>query len=685
MPTPDRPVLRLSHLWHGADYYPEQWSEDVWAEDMDLMDEVRFTTVTLGVFAWAEIEPDEGEFHFDWLDKVFNLIKAKGRRIALATPSAAPPAWLAKAYPDILRAGPDRVRQLHGNRVNFCWSSQLYRDKVRTINEKLAERYGGEPALALWHVGNEYGGSCYCSECRKAFVLWLRGRFGDDLEELNRAYWSRFWSHRFTHWEQIEIPGPPRGDVSMPGLELDFRRFTTEQIIDFFRNEVLPIRRLSPGTPVTTNLMGFYDGIDPWKLAPELDVVSWDSYPYFGDAPIDARGWAKTGMTHDLTRSLGGGKPFLLMECSPSSSNWYPYMALKPPGGHLFEAMQAVGHGSDSVMYFQWRQGRGGQEQFHGAVIEAGQGRSSRVFRDVAEVGRVLEALSDVAGSRAPAEVALVYDWEAAWALDAASGPVQGSKGYFDTCLDFYVPLWEAGISVDVVNQDVDLGGYRLVLAPMLYLLKPGVVERLKAFVEQGGTLVASYLTAWVDERGLIPENGPFAALSELFGIRFEELDALYPGRHPRIVLPRGIMAGLEGSYEVKDFAEQVQSIDAEVLGVYAKTWYEGRPAMTKKRHGDGAAYYLGARLGADFNGPFFEALTTSLKIRRNYPMTVPTGVSVQRRVDGDDEFLFLLNSSETTLHLSPPEHRYVEALSGRLVEHGISLPAYGVAVLRKA
>jgi len=679
----DRPALRLSRLLHGADYYPEQWPADVWAEDLRLMDEVRMNSTTLGVFAWTELEREEGKYRFDWLDDVFELINSNGKRIILATPSAAPPAWMSRAYPEILRTGPDRVRRLHGNRVNFCWTSPVYREKVRSINEQLAKRYGHHPALMLWHVSNEYGGECFCELCAQAFREWLKARFEGNLEAMNQAHWTRFWSHRYTDWSQIDIPGNPYGETANQGLSLEFKRFTTDQIVAFYRAEVGALRKHNASVPVTTNLMGFYGGLDPWKLAPYLDVVGWDSYPQFRDQPIDVRGWAKAALTHDLTRSLGGGKPWLLMECSPSSSNWYPVMNLKPPGMHLFETLQAVAHGSDSVLYFQWRQSRGGQEKFHGAVVATGQDNTSRVFSDVSQTGSALDSLSAVAGSTTTSDVAILYDWDNAWAIDGACGPVQGNKRYFETILDQYVPFWEAGISVDVISQECEFGQYRLVLAPMLYLLRDGTAERMRQFVEGGGVLLTTYMTAWADEHDLTFAGGIFSPLAELFGIRVEELDALYPEQKPCVVLPRGSHFGVEGAFEVLGFAERIHVLDAEVVGSYGKFWYGEEPAITRRFVGKGEAIYVGARLGHDFNEPFLNSLAASLNLRRNYDAPTPAGVTVQRRVGRESEFLFLMNAADKQAHLAPPERPAVEILSGKPVSHGITLPPYGVAVLR--
>jgi beta-galactosidase len=289
-------------------------------------------------------------------------------------------------------------------------------------------------------------------------------------------------------------------------LQLDWRRFVTAQTVDFIRNEAAPLREATPTIPVTTNLMEMYAGLDYWTLARELDIISWDSYPLWHmpdpadrDLPDLSRA-AVAAFHHDLFRSLGGGRPFLLMESTPSATNWQPVSKLKRPGMHLLSSLQAVAHGSDSVLYFQWRKGRGGSEKFHGAVVDHVGHEHTRVFRDVAEVGEKLARLSSVVGATTKAEVAVVFDWENWWAIDHAAGPRIEKRDYPQTCMAHHRAFWELGVPVDIVGEDSDLSSYRVVVAPMLHMVRPGVAERLEEFVRRGGCLVTTYWSGIVDE-----------------------------------------------------------------------------------------------------------------------------------------------------------------------------------------
>ncbi|MGV3614049.1 MAG: beta-galactosidase [Fimbriimonas sp.] len=647
------PRFQSPVILHGGDYNPEQWPREVWDEDARMMDLANWNVATVGVFSWVTLEPEEGRFEFDWLDEVMDRLHRGGRRAILATPSAAAPAWLSQRYPETRRVGADGVRMRHANRVNYCWTSPVYREKTRAMARKLAERYGDHPALALWHVSNEYGGACHCDLCAEAFRDWLKVKFRGDLDRLNAAYWARFWSHTFTDWSQIEIPGPPHGESSLHGLAIDWRRFVSDQILEFFLNERAPLREITPDVPITTNLMGFYPGVDPWKFAPHLDVISWDSYPGFGGDLADPQTWASVGFAHDLNRSLKG-QPFLLMECTPSASNWYEEMSLKRPGMHRLEGMQAVAHGADGVGYFQWRQSRGGQEKFHGGVVAHDGTERTRVFRDVADLGAALAEIPDVAGTPSPpAQAAIVYDWEVAWAIEDAVGPRMKGKDYLLTCRAHYTPFWEAGVAVDVISSDIDLSPYRLVVAPMLYMLKPGVADRIAEFVRNGGTFVTTYWTGIADENDRCFQGGFPGPLREVMGIWSEEIDALREGQTNAVEIAAGNPLGLGGRYEARQLCDLIHAESAEVLATYGEDFYAGRPALTRNRFGAGEAYYVASRNDAAFLRDLLRALVARTGIEPAFDVALPEGVTARKR----GEHLFLMNCTGELQALRSPRY----------------------------
>ena len=457
-------------LLHGGDYNPEQWLDrpDILAQDIELMKKARVNTVTLGVFSWSVLEPEEGVFKLDWLADIIHNLYANGIRTILATPSAARPAWLAHKYPEVRRVRADRVRELYNRRQNYCYTSPLYRDKVRRIDQKLAQRFGSDPAVILWHISNEMGGDCHCALCQAEFRRWLQARYGT-LAALNKAWNARFWSHDYTDWEQIESPAP-QGENAVQALALDWKRFVSDQHIDFLKFERDTVKEIAPNAKFTANMMYRFDGIDYFKMAKEIDVASWDNYPTWHKPSETVEETAlDTAMMHDLFYSMKD-KPFLLMESSPSFTNWQPVSKQKKPGIAELAALQTVAHGADSVLYFQWRASRGAEEKLHGAVIGHDGREDARSFTETAQVGLRLEALAEITAVKREKQAAIVHDWQNKWALEGSCGPRNAGMGYWDELKRHYNALAREGIAVEFVDQNADLTGYGLAVVPMLYL-----------------------------------------------------------------------------------------------------------------------------------------------------------------------------------------------------------------------
>lgn len=672
------------HFLHGGDYNPDQWLDypEVLKEDIDLMKKAHCNTMSVGIFAWAALEPEEGKFEFEWLDKVLDRLANNGLYAILATPSGARPAWLAQKYPKILRVNADRKRILFSARHNHCYTSPVYREKVNIINTKLAERYKDHPAVILWHLSNEYGGECHCQLCQQAFRQWLKERYGT-LDNLNQAWWSRFWSHTYTDWSQIESPAP-HGMTSIHGLVLDWKRFVTHQTVDFMKSEIKPLKKITPDRPVTTNLMGTYPVVDYWKFADELDVISWDNYPMWHGEREDWKLASDIGFVHDINRSLKGGKPFMLMESTPSMTNWMPVAKLKRPGMHLLSSLQAVGHGSDTVQYFQWRKGRGGCEKFHGAVVDHAGHENTRVFRDVTEVGLVLGKLDPVVGTSVEPEVAIIYDWENRWAINEAKGP-RHDKDYEKTCKRHYREFWKRGIPVDVINEDCDLSKYKLVIAPMLYMVRDDLGERIEKFVDNGGTFVTTYWSGIVDEHDLCFQGGYPGPLREVMGIWVEEIDALYENDKNHVVLKKENVLGMDGEYETGTLCSLLHVETAKIMAAYQEDFYAGRPALTVNNFGNGRAYYIASRNEEQFLVDFYGNLIDNIDIKPVLDIELPEGVTVQKRTDGEMDYIFVMNFTDQhkTIDLSTTDKGYIDMLTEEKVKSELKLDAYGIEVLK--
>jgi len=676
---------KCPHFLHGGDYNPDQWMNvpGIWEEDMRLMKLANCNAMSVGIFAWAVLEPEEGRFEFGWLDRIMDMIAENGGYVVLATPSGARPAWLAQKYPEVLRVQANRQRILFGGRQNHCFTSPVYREKCSIINRKLAERYKDHPALLVWHVSNEYSGECHCELCQKAFREWLKRKYDNDLDKLNEQWWTSFWSHTYTDWEQIQSPAP-HGESRVHGHNLDWKRFVTDQTVDFIKNEIAPLKEITPNIPVTTNLMGTYPGLDYWKIAPVLDVISWDIYPTWHSPQNDAELACRIGFLHDLNRSFKGGKPFMLMESTPSITNWHPVAKLKRPGMHLLASMQAVAHGSDTVQYFQWRKSRGSNEKFHGAVVDHCGHENTRVFRDVAEVGSVLKKLDPVIGTTVNAEVAVIYDWENNWAIEDAEGPRKDKKNYQQTCLDQYKVFWKQGVPVDIINMDCDFSKYKLLIAPMLYMVKPGTAERIEKFVEAGGTFVTTYWSGIVNENDLCFLGGFPGPLRKVTGIWSEEIDALYDNDVNYVVFNKDNEMGISGEYKAGILCDLIHAETARVLAVYKDDFYAGRPAVTVNTYGKGEAYYIASRNEDKFALDFYTKLIEKLELRRVLKIEIPYGISVQSRTDGENEYIFIMNFNNTETEIDIGNMELWDMLDNVKVTGKIVLKGYGVKILKR-
>ena len=660
------PELNLPFLGHGGDYNPDQWLDrpDILKEDIRLMKLAGCNLMSVGIFAWAALEPEEGRYTFDWLESVLDELHAGGISVFLATPSGARPAWMSQKYPEVLRVRPDGLRNFHGNRHNHCYTSPVYRGFVQKINRALAGRFGRHPAVKGWHISNEFSGDCHCELCQTAFRSFLKDRYGT-LDALNRAWWTSFWSKTYTDWSQLRGPSPV-GEDAIQGLKLAWRRFMTRQTADFIRAEVAPIRELTPDLPVTTNLMMLFDGLDYWELAKMLDFVSFDNYPAWGGADEE---WtaATAAFNYDWMRSLKQ-KPFALMESTPSQVNWHEICKLKKPGIHLLSSLQAVAHGADTVQYFQWRQSRGAAEKFHGAVVSHSGHERTRTFRDVQAVGEALKALADVRGTMPDAQAAVVYDVNNRWGLELCEGPRRDKK-YVETLLEHYRALKRLGLAMDVIDENCDFSKYRLIVAPMLYMLRPGAAERLDAFVKSGGTLVCTCFTGRADEDDLCFLGGFPGPLRQTLGIWAEETDALFDGERNGIR-----MYGRE--YACDTMCDLIHAETAEVLGVYARDFYAGAPCVTVNRRGGGAAYYIASRPDAAFLNDFYGNIAPEAGLET---MCLPAGVQIIKR----GQYLFAMNFSGAPARVELP--RGADALTGAPAGGTTTLAVAAIRVIRRA
>lgn len=680
-------IPKINAFLHGADYNPEQWLDcpDILEDDIRLMKETHCNVMSVGIFSWSTLEPEEGKFNFAWLDNVLDRMADNGISVFLATPSGARPAWLSQRYPDVLRVDKNRVKQHHGERHNHCYNSVSYREKVAIINSKLAERYSHHPAVIGWHISNEYGGECHCETCQEFFRDWLKSRYGS-LDNLNQQWWTTFWSHTFTDWSQIESPSPI-GEGSVHGLNLDWKRYRTDCVVDFCHHEVKPLKEQNPELPVIANFMEYFYDYNYWKLQEAIDVVSWDNYPLWHRDSDEIELASYIAMYHDLMRTLKQ-KPFLLMESTPSQTNWQPITKLKKDGVHILSSLQAVAHGSDSVQYFQWRKSRGSVEKFHGAVIDHVGHANTRTGREVTKLGQILENISEVCGSQTQSDVAIIFDWENRWAMDDASGPRNEGLFYEKTVAEHYRGFWEQGINCDIIEQLSDFTPYKLIVAPMLYMIKPGVAERFEQFVKDGGVLVMTYWSGIVNENDLCflggfpgGENSP---LRRTLGIWAEEIDSLYEHERVGISILADNVLDMQGQFKAKHLCEHVHLETAEALALYDEDMFSGTPSLTFNQYDKGDAYYIAARTDIEFNKEFYKKLARKYHLNKTFG-DIPDGISVVERNARNKDYIFILNFINKEVSLDLPACDFYDLINSENINNNqLILKPYEVYVLSK-
>lgn len=669
----------FGHFLFGGDWNPEQWPEDTWEHDLDMLEDAHINEVTINVFSWALLQPAEDRYDFSMLDKIVALLVKHDFNIVMATGTAALPGWMVRLHPETIRTERNGTRHVFGGRHNFCPTSPYFRKASRALAAHVAERYAGTSGLVAWHVCNEYGGGgglCYCDHCAEAFRTWLKNKYGT-VEALNKAWCANFWSHTIYDWGDV-VPPVSYGDgisdakCVVSGLQMDYRRFQNQAQLACYTNERDAIRAYDAATPITTNLMGTFKDLDYFEWAKEMDVVSWDNYPGMDTPP------SFTAMCHDLMRGIGGNKPFMLMEQTPNQQNWFPFCKVKRPGEVRKLSWQAVSHGADTVQFFQMKQSIGGCERFHGAVIAHDGTEQSRVFKETAALGGELDRIGKrIMGSEIRAKVAIMFDWQSYWSLEGCVGPTAGFS-YPNEVHRFYRAFWRRNVPVDIIESTTPLDKlkqYDLVVAPALITVLPGVAETLESYVSEGGSFITGYMAGIHDEHDLVVPGGYPGKLRDLMGVWVEEIDALAPDETIEV---HGDAVDAKGEI----VASIIHREGARRLAAYGGgEFYAGHSALTVNTYGKGKAYFVGTPLDETGMSAFMAPIIKELGLK---PLDTPEDVSLSVRY-GDDgvRYAFLINNSESDKRLCLDElNGGVELLTGHVVDGPVELKPYGVNVI---
>lgn len=634
--------MKYQELLHGGDYNPEQWLKypEILERDIDYLKKANCNEVTLGVFSWSILEPKEGVYQLDWLEKIINRLYENGIYVILATPSGARPKWLSDKYPEVLRTDEKRIKQLYGRRHNHCLTSPIYRKKVCGMNQELAKRFANHPAVIMWHISNELGGDCHCRLCQEAFQNWVKKKY-NNIALLNESWSTTFWSHTYDQFEQVESPSSIGEDI-LHGLNLDWKRFVTDQTVDFVKEEIDSIKAYNKNIVTTINMMYYYTGLNYFKFKDVVDVMSWDSYPMWHKHD-DSQTAMDTAMFHDLIRSINK-QPFLLMESCPSSINWHDVSKLKKPGMHQLSSLQAVAHGSDSVLYFQWRQSVGASEKFHGAVVDHYGGSDTRVFQEVAQTGEALKRLKDICHTKINAKAAVLYDQENKWALEDAQGPRNKGLYYKESVQKYYSALRKCGLNVDVIDMECDLSEYDIIAAPLLYLFRSGIEDKLRAFVSAGKVLIMSYWSGIVDENDCCFLGGTPHGIMDILGLRATEIDGLYDWEENHMIPIDNNNLSITKTYICKNLCELVRISTATPLLNYGSDFYANTPVVTSNEYESGTAYYVGADASQEFYDDFISKIVDMHSIEKEVSFAIPKGIEITTRYNDKNKFIFIQN-----------------------------------------
>ena len=665
----------LPDIYFGGDYTPEHFPKDVMEEDMRLMKKAAVNIATLNVFTWGQLQPNEETWTFQWLDEVMDTLAENGVYADLGTATASTPAWMAKKYPEILPVDEKGLHFYHGSRQCFNPNSPKYRELSAVLVRKLAERYKDHPALCMWHVNNELSHQVnydFSEITTNKFRNWCKDKYGT-CQNLNKTWGLHFWGNTIYQWDELMPPMRTAHQVNT-SLLLEWKRFTNECYMEVAQYEIDILREVTPDVPITTNFLYEFKTLDYFAWAEMIDFISVSSFP----DPKTTNHPGEAALSHDIMRGLKD-QPFVLLEQAPSQLNWRLANVNKKPGVMRLWSHQGMAHGSDSFLFFQWRASVHGSEKFHSAMVPHS-GENSRIFREMTELGNELPNLKEVVGSDVQADVAMVLDYNNWWTAEFTPGPTALLK-YLENLQAYHYPLHEQNITTDIIPYDRDLSKYKVVIAPLLYMVKPGFAESIEKFVSDGGTFITTFFSGVVNEYDEVFRGGYPGPLSDVLGLKVEEFEAMKPYINNSLVT-NGSLPNVSGEFESRLWCDILQLGTARSLAEYGSDFFKGTPALTVNNFGKGKAYYVATLPSNEFMRPFLKQVCAEQAVTP--VLQAPEKVEAVIRSNNDNQYLFVMNHNYEAVEVTLPEGKHLDLLTQQPMEGTIKLDAVQSVILRK-
>lgn len=658
-------------MYFGADYYPEQWSEERWIIDAAMMREAKINIVRLAEFSWVKLEPEEGIYDFQWLDRAIDVLENEGIKVIIGTPTATPPKWLMDKYPDIYPETKDGRTYEFGIRRHYCPNNRIYWEYTKTIVERISRHYCDHSNVVAWQIDNEFGDQCYCDDCLTDFRLWLKDKYGT-IEKLNSEWGTIFWSQSYKSWDELIIPKGYKEPISYllhnPGLSLDYFRFSSDSYIRYQKIQIDIIKKYTE-KPVTHNFMVQYGELDYYNLGKDLDFISLDNYP---NLAWRKSSYSRISMAHDHTRCIKN-KNFWLMEQQSGPCGWMTLGETPEPGQIKLWTYQAIAHGAEAVIYFRWRAATFGREQYWYGILDH-DGIPRRRYSEIKQIGDELETLSEfITDSKMKSEVAIIKSYDNLWSHRIS--PHNEMFDYNNLLISYYEALLNHYVNVDVSSVQCDFSKYRIVFMPAFDLMTEEIRNKCKEYVKSGGTLVLTFRSGtrnWNNKMTTLTLPGEF---KEMAGVELEEFDSI--GNTDRHVLVKGQI----GECSASIWCDILKPMGAEVLALYDSHYYKGKPAITVNPYGKGCVYYIGCDLDQASMDRLIGSIVEKSGILSIFKTKIPGIEAIKKEKNGIEYHIILNhNNSKVTIQL---DGEFTEVLSEKNISDKLLMNVYGVSVLR--